>query len=192
MYRILHTPTFMGEYAQFKSYLRSRSMESPKLDQAWLSTMYMVLAMAFSTAPKAHSVFLQHGLDPSVLAKDCFEAAHSALEASKWTTRPQARAMQAILLRMAYWRPGAPDAGSSFFVWAAAAIRVGQLLKLHRLGKDRLVMPPSDSAWPTVACTLRRQLALRLWWWAVAQDWMFSTVDGIECVALGSCECILH
>lgn len=68
-------------------------------------------------------------------------------------------------------RPGAPDAGTTFFVWTSVALRLCQLMNLHNLGDDENVMPPEDPAWPSQACSLRRELAKRIFWWSVAQDW---------------------
>ena len=181
----------MGEYSQFHLYIRE-GLQAP-VDLAWLSCFYMVIATAASGVTDSHPALLQFGLNARTLAQTCFDAAHTALEGARWSTRPQVRAIQSILLKMAYFRPGAPDAGCSFFVWTAAAIRLCQLLGLHKLGTDKTVMPPADPAWPAVPCALRRELAKRIWWWSVAQDWMFSTTGGgIECIQLGSCECVVN
>lgn len=152
----------------------------------FVSCFYMVIATAASNVSDTHPALQLYGLKAAKLAQECYDAAHAALEASRWSVRPQIRAIQAILLKMAYFRPGAPDAGSSFFVWTAVAIRLGQLLHLNRMGNDASIMPPVDPAFPSVPCTLRRQLAIRIWWWTCAQEFMFSSGDGIEAIQLGN------
>lgn len=91
--------------------------------------------------------------------------------------------MQAILLKIAYNRPSAQGQspgldGSSFFVWLSAATRICQLLGFHKLGKDPAnLMPDDDPGLPARSCTLKRELAKRVWYWIVVHDWMFCTSD---------------
>jgi len=49
-----------------------------------------------------------------------------------------------------------------------------QLLGIHRLTDDPQVMPPADPAWPPNACSLRRELALRL----------FGLLSFLDCASL--------
>lgn len=50
--------------------------------------------------------------------------------------------------------------GSGYFVLIASAIRICQLLGLHRLGDDPKVMPKDDAALPRAACVLKREVSL--------------------------------
>lgn len=119
----------------------------------------------------------------------------SALLASQWAEKPQARAAQAILLKVAYNRT--PPHGiylgletPSFFIYLGAATRISQLLGLHRLGSDPTIMPKDhdDPAWPSKPCALKREIGKRIWWFCASMDFLFCMRAGMGQIALGSCE----
>jgi hypothetical protein len=127
------------------------------------------------------------------LPKIWFDAAERALDAAGWAGKPQLRAVQAILLKISYQRPGSQSAGhgsegTSFFVWLSAAIRICQCLGLHKLGNDATVMPVDDPALPSQACCLKRELAKRIWFFCVSHDWMFCTSASMNQIPLNSCK----
>lgn len=119
----------------------------------------------------------------------------TALQASQWAEKPQVRAAQAILLKVAYTRT--PPHGiylgletPSFFIWLGSAVRISQLLGLHKLGSDPSIMPRDhgDPAWPAQPCSLKREIGKRIWWFCVSLDWLFCTRSGMGQIPLGSCE----
>lgn len=69
--------------------------------------------------------------------------------------------------------------GTSFFVWLSAAIRVCQLLGLHRLGKDPNTMPVGDPGLPREKCLMRREIAKRVWAFCLSHDYMFCHSAGM-------------
>jgi len=159
------------------------------IDPAWLAQFYFVLAWSNSALAhdvNRHPVFRHLSLEEvaSRTTKWC-EVADKALQASNWMMRPQLRAVQAMLLKIsfdahlaftsdAYYDVDAEKHAPSitrnspkrtaFFMWHASAIRSCQLLGLHRLGQDPTVMPVPDAAYPVQACSLRRELAKRIWY----------------------------
>ncbi|KAJ7707453.1 hypothetical protein B0H17DRAFT_1191945 [Mycena rosella] len=127
---------------------------------------------------------LQHypAADVASLPRVWYRTAEIALHASSWAAKPQLRAVQAILLKISFERPGSQSAddsgeGSSFFVWLATATRICQLLGLHRLGSDPSTMPVNDPALPQKPCLLKRELAKRIWFFCLVHDWIFVTAS---------------
>jgi len=139
-----------------------------------------------------------------------FEASQQALDASKWMRNPQVRALQAMCLNIAYRRPiftsgagvslkvptswsgGAQrsmisQGSSAFYISVSMAVRLAQLLGLHRLGDHHLIMPRNDPAWPHSPCSLRRELAKRLWAFVVILDWYYCAPKGVAMITEGSC-----
>lgn len=152
-------------------------------------------------------------LSPLEQKQNCekwLEASQQALTASKWMQNPQVRALQAMCLNIAYRRPiftsgagvslwttmhavGGKEAStayqvsSAFFLSVSTVVRLAQLLGLHRLGTDSSIMPRPDPAWPQVACSLRRELAKRLWAFVVILDWYYCAPKGVAMITEGSC-----
>lgn len=214
-YRILHTPTFLQEEEQFwmlfgsgeigcvdpvsscgKRAHRTYDLPVPQIltrldtsPQAWLSCWFMVKATAAAHIP-FNDPAVAHMSEQEVagLSAIYFDTAHAFLEIADWASKPQARVVQAILLKIAYLRPSDPSAGSSFFVWLSVAIRQCQILGLHRLGSDPSKMPIADPAWPAQPCSLSRNLAQRLWFWTLSQDWMFNNGNQLQQIGPNGCE----
>lgn len=117
-------------------------------------------------------------------------AAQEALERSDWAGIPQARVVQAIVLKIGSTRPGAQGVSGNFYVWLSVALRICEMLGLHKLGSDPGLMPIDDAAWPVQACSLKRELAKRVWWVTIAQEWMFSSASALAMahIAPGSCK----
>lgn len=138
-------------------------------------------------------------------------ASEEALEASKWTRNPQVRALQAMCMNIAYRRPiftsGAgvsfkvptswsvdsqrslmPQGSSAFYISVSMAVRLAQLLGLHKLGSHPLIMPRDDPAWPQGPCSLRRELAKRIWGFVIGLDWYYCAPKGVAMVTEDSCE----
>lgn len=82
----------------------------------------------------------------------------------------------------------------SFFVHLGSATRICQLLGFHRLGSDPHTMPrdvsggAGDPAWPAQPCSLKREMAKRLWWYVTSMDWLFVTRTGMGQIPINSCE----
>ncbi|KAJ7066396.1 hypothetical protein C8F01DRAFT_1123116 [Mycena amicta] len=181
IYHILHGPTFLDESRQLWKAIEGGTNHT--IDPAWFACYFMVLAWAASSLtttnmPRA----LQHypAADVASLPRVWHRTAELALHASNWAAKPQLRAVQAILLKISYERPGSQsvdgsDEGTSFFVWLAAATRICQLLGLHRLGSDPNTMPPDDPALPAQPCLLKRELAKRIFFFCLVHDWIFVT-----------------
>lgn len=118
------------------------------------------------------------------------EAAQKALIRSDWAGNPQARVVQAIILKIGSSRPRTQGPEGNFYIWLSVAIRICEMLGLHKLGTSSSIMPVDDAAWPVAPCALKRELAKRVWWVTIAQEWMFSSASAMamEHIAPGSCE----
>ncbi|KAJ7108067.1 hypothetical protein C8R43DRAFT_189507 [Mycena crocata] len=184
IYQILHGPTFLDECRQ----LWTAVEKGPDnvIDPAWFACYFMVLAWAASSLNAMNMPpALDHypASDVASLPKIWYRTAELALHASSWAAKPQLRAVQAMLLKISYERPGSQssgddaDEGTSFFVWLAAATRICQLLGLHRLGSDPSTMPPDDPALPARPCLLKRELAKRIFFFCLVHDWIFVTAS---------------
>lgn len=116
-------------------------------------------------------------------------AYNEALAASQWAERPQARVIQAVLLRACYRQPySSPQTNNHFYVWLSVAIRNCQMMGLHRLGNSQEIMPKDDAAWPKQACILKRELAKRIWSFAQTMDWLYTPLVKISRLPESSCE----
>ncbi|KAF7336965.1 Zn(2)-C6 fungal-type transcription factor [Mycena venus] len=183
IYQILHGPTFLDECSQLWSGIEKGT--DYVIDPAWFACYFMVLAWAASSLnPLNMPAALKHypATDVTSLPRVWSRTAELALHASSWAAKPQLRAVQAILLKISYERPGSQstddaDEGTSFFVWLAAATRICQLLGLHRLGSDPNTMPADDPALPAQPCLLKRELAKRIFFFCLVHDWMFITAS---------------
>ncbi|KAJ7757747.1 hypothetical protein DFH07DRAFT_458739 [Mycena maculata] len=183
IYQILHGPSFFDECRQL--WVAVEKGTDHVIDPAWFACYFMVLALAASGLNALNMpTALQHypASDVASLSRVWYRTAELALHASSWAAKPQLRAVQAILLKISYERPGGQslgnaDGGTSFFVWLAAAIRICQLLGLHRLGSDPNTMPPDDPALPARPCLLKRELAKRVFFFCLAHDWIFVTAS---------------
>ncbi|KAJ7757708.1 hypothetical protein DFH07DRAFT_819074 [Mycena maculata] len=183
LYQILHGPTFLDECRQL--WVAVEKGTDHVIDPAWFACYFMVLALAASGLNTRNMpTALQHypASDVASLPRVWYRTAELALHASSWAAKPQLRAVQVILLRISYERPGSQSVddaseGTSFFIWLAAAIRICQLLGLHRLGSDPNTMPPDDPALPARPCLLKRELAKRVFFFCLAHDWMFVTAS---------------
>ncbi|KAJ7746275.1 hypothetical protein B0H16DRAFT_1556864 [Mycena metata] len=179
IYQILHGPTFLDECRQLWS--STDKGTDYVIDPAWFACYFMVLAWAASSLNSINMpAALKHypASDVADLPRVWARTAELALQASSWAAKPQLRAVQAILLKISYERPGSQsvddaDEGTSFFVWLAAATRICQLLGLHRLGSDPKTMPPDDPALPAQPCLLKRELAKRIFFFCLVHDWIF-------------------
>ncbi|KAJ7096594.1 hypothetical protein B0H15DRAFT_825680 [Mycena belliarum] len=181
IYQIIHGPIFLDECRQLWSAVENGT--DHVIDPAWFSCYFMVLAWgACSLTPVNMPAALQNysAADVAGLPRVWYRAAELALHACSWASKPQVRAVQAILLKISYERPGSQsaddsDEGTSFFVWLSAATRIAQLLGLHRLGSDPKTMPLDDPGLPAPPCVLKRELAKRIWFFCLVHDWMFIT-----------------
>jgi hypothetical protein len=68
------------------------------------------------------------------------------------------------------------------------AVRLAQLLGLHKLGNHHLTMPIDDPAWSRSSCSLRRELAKRLWAFVVILDWYYCAPKGVAMINDGNCK----
>ncbi|KAJ7487925.1 hypothetical protein FB451DRAFT_1225947 [Mycena latifolia] len=184
IYQIIHGPIFLDECRQLWWAIEKGT--DHVIDPAWFACYFMILACAASSL-NARNVppALRHyaASDVAGLPRVWYRTAEIALQASSWAAKPQLRAVQAILLKISFERPGSQqsaddsDEGTSFFVWLAAATRISQLLGLHRLGSDPNTMPPDDPALPAQPCLLKRELAKRIFFFCLVHDWIFVTAS---------------
>lgn len=193
-------PTFHAECRQLWQLVRSGAITHETVDPAWLSGYYTVIAWALSTLlPATHNLppalHLYSNVELAQLPTLWAAAADECLQRSSWASRPQLRCVQAIFLRISHNRPssqaverGEGSDGSSFFVWLSAAIRILQCLGWHLLGSDPEVMPNDDPGLPKVKCLLKREMAKRVWAFAVAHDMMFCLPARMGQITPDSCK----
>ena len=91
-----------------------------------------------------------------------FKASQICLAAANWSSRPQFRVLQTLCLYGPFiWFTANRNEG---LVWLAGAVRVAQLLGIHRMGDKQEDMPPwNDLAFPTGPSSIKRQLCVRVW-----------------------------
>lgn len=61
------------------------------------------------------------------------------------------------------------------YTWLSPAIRLAQLLGLHKLGNDPTVMPVDDPAFPPGRSAIKRETAKRIWSYLLTSDWLCCT-----------------
>ncbi|KAK4048917.1 hypothetical protein OIV83_004473 [Microbotryomycetes sp. JL201] len=195
LYQVLHRGAFQDEIKELKA-LRARSHRNlARVDPAFLSILYVLLAWSGSViGPVAARKVRQHlsfedlrSMPDAWLSKmeDCFKAA-------AWSERPQVRIAQALCLRLAYSRT--PPHGiflgletNSFFILLGAAKGICQLLGLHKLGRNPMIMPRcNDPAWPAQPCSFKREMAKRIWWFVCTEDHLFSVRLGMGSIPMNS------
>ncbi|KAM0787243.1 hypothetical protein ACM66B_006479 [Microbotryomycetes sp. NB124-2] len=195
LYQVLHRGAFNDEIKELQA-LRAKSHRNlTRVDPAFLAIVYVVLVWTASViGPVAARKVRQHmsfeelrGMSDTWLSKmeDCFKAA-------AWSERPQVRIAQALCLRLAYSRT--PPHGiflgletNSFFILLGAAKGICQLLGLHKLGQNPMIMPRcNDPAWPAQPCSFKREMAKRIWWFVCTEDHLFSVRLGMGSIPMNS------
>ncbi|ORY90732.1 hypothetical protein BCR35DRAFT_349666 [Leucosporidium creatinivorum] len=193
IYNVLHQPTFVAETLELWDAVSTGC--ASRVDPAWLATYYIVLAWAVSTLGPTRSKDVLRcypDAEVKILPESWIAASEQALTAADWAGKPQVRCIQAIFLKLALQRTAPTDiapslsSASGFYVWLSAAIRLSQLLGLHRLGADPSTMPPLDPAFPVHACSLRRELAKRIWTQLCSFDLLFCSGASIGQCTPGS------
>jgi hypothetical protein len=162
--QVLHRPTFTAECREL---FQCVSAGIDRIDPAWLACYYAVLAWSISAIDPRHANPAAHYSADEVksLPDIWLRACRRALAAADWASRPQARAIQAILIMISFNRVSTAESGNHFFfVYLSIAARLTQLLGLHKLSKDPTRMPRPDPAWPEQPCALRRELAKRIFY----------------------------
>lgn len=144
--QIVHIPTFEAQYSGLKELVEQRRID--EIDPAWLSLYFMVRSV-----PKAQAAITMLNLPLfQVLACGLFfspnrpdispahqaeythtwvHGAQRALQLADWSGRPQLTCIQSVvLLPMVLMHAGGIKRLAS---WIAAALRMAQLLDLHKL-----------------------------------------------------------
>jgi hypothetical protein len=90
------------------------------------------------------------------------------------------------------------------YTWLSPAIRLAQLLGLHRLGNDPSRMPADDPAFPPGVCkgsprapstadrlpqrsAIKRETAKRIWSYLLTSDWLTCTHNGYAQIPPDTC-----
>ncbi|KAI5480447.1 C6 transcription factor [Pseudohyphozyma bogoriensis] len=136
----------------------------------WLGQYCMILSLAldgFKIAPTQVSAY------EASHAFQLYSAAQRLLNLGDWQGAPQARCITTAILVTQYCQfSQVPGQVSKFMAWLAGAIRIAQLLGLHKLGDDPETMPLDDPSWPPGKNSVKRQSALRLFGSLLFMDWL--------------------
>ncbi|GAA5825755.1 hypothetical protein JCM11251_000359 [Rhodosporidiobolus azoricus] len=190
LFNHLHAPSFRAELAFFHDHLLPT--RAHEVDLFYLALLLMVLCLAldstyYKRSPLALSSTAEEGKeeddDPlkeyseeqkKLLPERWFAASMRALRLAEWETVPRVRTIQTIVLFTQYLQLSSASRGqpSQLAMWLSGAIRLAQVLGLHRLGSNPETMPPDDPAWPPGKNSLKREMAKRLWAVLVYQDWL--------------------
>ncbi|KII86974.1 hypothetical protein PLICRDRAFT_276408 [Plicaturopsis crispa FD-325 SS-3] len=184
LWNVQHRPTFLNECEQFWGL---RSEDRARVDPAWLALYAQTLALGANadadSLPDECVAYLPLASGQAHIL--WFETSKLALELAKWAVKPQFRVIQTIILFGPLISPiGSAYAirrcfsigpnGAHFGIWLAAAIRLAQMMGLHKLGNDTAIMPPNDLAFPPRPSGLRREMGVRLWNFLLLLDWKAS------------------
>lgn len=196
--RSYYKPYFDAEYQAFWAHMYIGGQ--PELvDPAWLALVFAQCALAYVeptwTEPRGSdrpvrrarampANFLDGESEAIVraLPEQFFKASQICLDAACWTARPQFRVLQTLCLYGPFvWFTASRNEG---IVWLSSAIRISQLLGIHRLGNDQETMPEwEDLAFPTGPSSLKRQLCARVWYNLMFLDAMYtSSKDHATCM----------
>ncbi|GAA5846110.1 hypothetical protein JCM9279_004791 [Rhodotorula babjevae] len=162
LHMVLHRQSFEAEHERAWEMLEAG--RGNDIDPMWLACYFMVCALAIDGLRcQATQLVLTPDERKRCVAHTWFALSQRLLQLGDGTGRPQVRYIQSTIL-VGQWLQGCSVGGqaSRFLSLMATAIRTAQLLGIHRLTDDPQVMPPADPAWPPNACSLRRELALRL------------------------------
>ncbi|GAA5861032.1 hypothetical protein JCM8547_008014 [Rhodosporidiobolus lusitaniae] len=199
LFNHLHAPSFRSELAFFYDTLCSSSpSRAHEVDLSFLSLLLMILCLALDSTHYRRSPLALSNKDGTsteegkegekekdplsgytdeqrrALPQKWFAASMRALRLAEWETIPKVRTIQTIVLFTQYLQLSSASRGqpAQLALWLAAAIRLAQVLELHRLGSNPETMPPEDPAWPPGRNSLKREMAKRLWAVLVYQDWL--------------------
>ncbi|GAA5869688.1 hypothetical protein JCM8547_005106 [Rhodosporidiobolus lusitaniae] len=162
LHHVLHRESFEAEHDRAWEMVAAGRRD--EIDPMWLSVWCMVLCLAIDGLRCQQSEIL---LTPEEQRR-CNSFSYYACmqrfaQMGDGLGRPQIRFVQSIILAGSWLQTSAVSGQAArFLVLLAAAIRVAQVLGLHQLSDDPSHMPPPDPAWPPNACSLRREMALRL------------------------------
>ncbi|GAA5942915.1 hypothetical protein JCM3775_001226 [Rhodotorula graminis] len=162
LHMVLHRQSFEAEHERAWEMLEGG--RGNDIDPMWLACYFMVCALAIDGLRcQATQLVLTPDERKRCVTHTWFALSQRLLQLGDGTGRPQVRYIQATIL-VGQWLQTCSVGGqaSRFLSLMATAIRTAQLLGIHRLTDDPQVMPPADPAWPPNACSLRREVALRL------------------------------
>ncbi|GAA5981756.1 hypothetical protein JCM10908_004595 [Rhodotorula pacifica] len=162
LHPVLHRETAEAEHERAWEMIEKGRQD--EIDPMWLSCYFILLALSLDGL---RSNERDIRLTPEELLR-CdttiwYGCAHRLLQLGNAVGRPQVRVIMAVIL-IGQWLQSSSATGrvTSFLNILAAAIRTAQILGLHQLTADPAHMPPPDPAWPPVACSMRRETALRI------------------------------
>ncbi|BGP39933.1 hypothetical protein JCM10449v2_003891 [Rhodotorula kratochvilovae] len=162
LHMVFHRQCFEAEHERVWGMLEAG--RANEVDPMWLACYFMVLALAVDGLRCQKTQLV---LTPEERARCAthtwFALSQRLLQLGDGTGRPQVRYIQATIL-VGQWLQCCSVGGqaSRFLTLMATAIRTAQLLGIHQLTEDPNVMPAPDPAWPPNPCSLRREIALRL------------------------------
>ena len=136
-----------------------------------------------------------------VLFEQFFRASKRCLDIAQWTTKPQFRVLMwsvvIYLLSVSLAHFLSPSLLSYInilfyslevtegLIWQPAAMRLAELLGIHKLGSDPTTMPTwDDLAFPTGPSFRKRQLCCRAWHALLFTDGLFSLDFGFSTCTL--------
>ncbi|KAH8917574.1 hypothetical protein BT69DRAFT_654618 [Atractiella rhizophila] len=186
-HRCIHFPTFISEVNCF--YSRHFALLSPpgesfpqiSVDLLWLALFFQILSngieagLVKSRGLEGFSELSREEVQEK--AKRWLAASQRCLVLGKYLEQPRIRTIQTIILFCRNLQTtGIPTYTATFALsLLGTAIRISQLLKLHRLGQNENRMPPDDPALPWGRNSLKRQTALRIFGIVCFLDWMSAT-----------------
>ncbi|GAA5978176.1 hypothetical protein JCM11641_001125 [Rhodosporidiobolus odoratus] len=188
LHNVFHRPSFQAEHERAWEMIAAGRRD--EIDPMWLSGYCMVLALAVDglrcEEPRIHLTPEEQQRCHPLLWYAC---AQRFSQIGDGSGRPQVRFIQTVIL-IGQWLQTSAVSGQAtrFLSLLASAIRTAQVLGLHQLSDDPSHMPPCDPAWPPNACSVRRELALRLFSLLSFYDYMSATTR-FRCYILDPLQC---
>ncbi|KAI5480083.1 C6 transcription factor [Pseudohyphozyma bogoriensis] len=169
---VVYKPSFLAEFDYYWGMVEAGRQK--EVCPIWLAQYCMILSLALdgfnlSTTQLVHS---PPSFDSS-LAFKLYQAAQRLLHLGDWHGTPQARSITtAILITQAGQFSAVGGQLTKFMGWLGGAIRIAQVLGLHKLGDDPEVMPVDDPSWPAGKNSVKRQSGLRIFAALLFMDWL--------------------
>ena len=125
-HHVVHVPTYEAQLSALKELIQQGRIA--EIDPAWLSLHFMVLACGLFFSPNRREI---SAINQTEYTNTWVLCAQRALTVADWSGRPQLTCIQSVVLfPIILMHTGGIKRLAS---WIAAALRMAQLLDLHRL-----------------------------------------------------------
>ncbi|KAF5360715.1 hypothetical protein D9756_004474 [Leucocoprinus leucothites] len=162
--KVIHVPTFMAETNILLAHIHQHQYHLVNIDFLGVLLIVLCLSFHFADAQLCEQLMLSYAAC-SDYAQHLYSGAQACLQYANFTSCHSLEHLQTIVLTGVYQQNH--DDSDSSWAMVGAAIKIAQNIGMSRLGNETGIRqyPPE---WRS---SIRREVARRVWWNLVVEDW---------------------